>query len=65
MRAVIQRVKKAKVIINDIEERTIDFGLVVLLGIENNDNKDDVDWLVNKIVDMRIFNDNSEIMNLL
>ncbi len=64
MRAVIQRVKKAKVIINDIEERTIDFGLVVLLGIENNDNKDDVDWLVNKIVDMRIFNDNSEIMNL-
>ena len=40
MRAVIQRVKKAKVIINDIEERTIDFGLVVLLGIENNDNKD-------------------------
>ena len=64
MKAVLQRVKKAKVLINDIEERSIDFGIVVLLGIDNNDNKEDVDWLVNKVVNMRIFNDKSDVMNL-
>ena len=64
MKAVLQRVKSAKVLINDIEERSIDFGIVVLLGIENNDNKEDVDWLVNKVVNMRIFNDETDVMNL-
>ena len=64
MKAVLQRVKKAKVLINDIEERSIDFGIVVLLGIDNNDNKEDVDWLVKKVVNMRIFNDKSDVMNL-
>ncbi len=64
MKAVLQRVKSAKVLINDIEERSINFGIVVLLGIENNDNKEDVDWLVNKVVNMRIFNDETDVMNL-
>ena len=41
MKAVIQRVKKAKVLINNLEERKIDFGLVVLLGIGNSDNEED------------------------
>ena len=47
MKAVIQRVKKAKVLINNLEERKIDFGLVVLLGIGNSDNEEDADWLLN------------------
>ena len=64
MKAVIQRVKKAKVLINNLEERKIDFGLVVLLGIGNSDNEEDADWLLNKVLNMRIFNDEKDIMNL-
>ena len=64
MKAVIQRVKKAKVLINNLEERKIDFGLVVLLGIWNSDNEEDADWLLNKVLNMRIFNDEKDIMNL-
>tara|TARA_B100000945_G_scaffold314686_1_gene312634 strand:+ start:824 stop:1276 length:453 start_codon:yes stop_codon:yes gene_type:complete len=64
MKAVIQRVKKAKVLINDVEERSIDFGLVVLLGIGNSDNEEDADWLLNKVLNMRIFNDQNDVMNL-
>jgi D-tyrosyl-tRNA(Tyr) deacylase len=63
MRAVIQRVKNAEVIINNHEKRSIKIGLLILLGIEVTDDKDDLDWLVNKIVNMRIFNDNNGIMN--
>jgi len=64
MKAVIQRVKKAKVLINNLEERKIDFGLVVLLGIGNSDNEEDADWLLNKVLNMRIFNDQNDVMNL-
>ena len=64
MKAVIQRVKKAKVLINYVEERSIDFGLVVLLGIGNSDNEEDADWLLNKVLNMRIFNDQNDVMNL-
>ena len=64
MKALIQRVKKAKVLINNLEERKIDFGLVVLLGIGNSDNEEDADWLLNKVLNMRIFNDEKDIMNL-
>ena len=64
MKAVIQRVKKAKVLINNLEERKIDFGLVVLLGIGNSDNEEDADWLLNKVLNIRIFNDEKDIMNL-
>ncbi len=64
MKAVLQRVNNAKVLINNIEEKSIDSGIVVLLGIDKNDNKEDADWLVNKIVNMRIFNDQTDFMNL-
>ena len=64
MKAVIQRVNNAKVLINNIEEKSIDSGIVVLLGIQKNDNKEDVTWLVNKIVNIRIFNDQNDVMNL-
>ena len=64
MKAVLQRVNNAKVLINNIEEKIIDSGIVVLLGIDKNDNKEDADWLVNKIVNMRIFNDQTDFMNL-
>ena len=64
MKAVIQRVKKAKVLINNVEERNIDLGLVVLLGIGNSDNEEDAEWLLNKVLNMRIFNDEKNIMNL-
>ena len=63
MRVVIQRVCEAQVTIDDKEKRGIPQGLVVLLGIEMADNKNDVEWLVNKIVNLRIFNDAEEVMN--
>ena len=64
MKVVLQRVNNAKVLINNIEEKSIDSGIVVLLGIQKNDNKEDVTWLVNKIVNIRIFNDQNDVMNL-
>lgn len=63
MRVVIQRVREAQVTIDDKEKRGIPQGLVVLLGIEMADNKNDVEWLVNKIVNLRIFNDAEGVMN--
>jgi len=64
MRVVIQRVQKADVTINGQEKRAIRQGLVVLLGIESADDKTDVEWLVNKVVNLRIFNDAAGVMNL-
>ena len=63
MRAVIQRVKYAHVIINRKEKRTSGPGLMILLGIGHSDNEDDVQWLANKILNLRIFNDVKGIMN--
>ena len=63
MKVVLQRVNNAKVLINNIEEKSIDSGIVVLLGIQKNDNEEDVDWLANKIVNIRIFNDQIDVMN--
>jgi len=63
MRVVIQRVQKADVTINGQEKRAIRQGLVVLLGIESADDKTDVEWLVNKVVNLRIFNDAAGVMN--
>lgn len=63
MIAVIQRVKFAKVYIDNNIVGSIDNGLLVLLGIENNDNQSDVDWLSNKIVNLRIFDDKQGVMN--
>ena len=63
MRAVIQRVKYAHVIIDRKEKRTSGPGLMILLGIGHSDNQDDVKWLANKILNLRIFNDVKGVMN--
>jgi D-tyrosyl-tRNA(Tyr) deacylase len=64
MRAVIQRVSRASVTIKNKIKSEIGPGLLVLIGIEESDNDTDIDWLCNKIVQLRIFNDNNEVMNL-
>jgi D-aminoacyl-tRNA deacylase len=63
MRAVVQRVKRASVHIGGSILVTIGEGLLVFLGIEDADGTDDVQWLSNKIVHLRIFNDPAGIMN--
>lgn len=64
MRAVIQRVRRASVTIGNVLKSEIDAGLLVFAGIEEEDGNDDVEWLANKIVQLRIFNDQNGIMNL-
>jgi D-tyrosyl-tRNA(Tyr) deacylase len=64
MRTVIQRVDRASVSINDQKKSEIGPGLLVLLGIEESDDNIDIDWLCSKIVQLRIFNDVNDIMNL-
>lgn len=64
MRAVIQRVRPAKVMIDNQVSGAIDHGLLVLLGIEDADTGEDVKWLSNKIVNLRIFDDADGVMNL-
>jgi D-tyrosyl-tRNA(Tyr) deacylase len=63
MRAVIQRVGNAEVTINGEIYNEIGKGLLVLLGIEEADNTDDITWLVNKIASLRVFNDDQGVMN--
>ena len=63
MKAVVQRVHKASVTIDNKIISQIDQGLLVLLGITAEDNHEDILWLANKIVNLRIFNDNSGTMN--
>lgn len=63
MRVVVQRVKNAHVLINKKEKRSIGVGLMVLLGIEHEDESNDVQWLVNKLLNLRIFADEAGIMN--
>src|SRR5580693_1528144 len=64
MRAVVQRVIRASVIINGKVQSAIDAGLMVLLGIEDADGPDDIQWLSNKLINLRIFNDVAGVMNL-
>ncbi len=64
MRVLIQRASKASVTIDGKIHSKIDQGLVVLLGIENEDNHEDIDFLVKKIINLRIFDDNHGVMNL-
>ncbi|UZH56134.1 D-tyrosyl-tRNA(Tyr) deacylase [Salinimicrobium tongyeongense] len=63
MRAVIQRVSEASVIIEGVKNAEIGKGLLILIGIENEDAGEDISWLCKKIVNMRIFNDASGVMN--
>ncbi|HMP29442.1 MAG TPA: D-aminoacyl-tRNA deacylase [Saprospiraceae bacterium] len=64
MRAVIQRVTSAKITINHTIERHIGPGFLVLLGIEEEDDIEDVKWLSQKVLNMRIFSDQDGKMNL-
>lgn len=64
MRAVIQRVQKASVRINRKEDRSIGTGFLILLGADRGDKKEDADWLLGKILQMRIFEDKDGKMNL-
>ncbi|MDR0538231.1 MAG: D-tyrosyl-tRNA(Tyr) deacylase [Tannerellaceae bacterium] len=63
MRTIIQRVSYAKVSINNSETASIKKGILLLLGIENEDNSEDIKWLTHKIINLRIFNDADGIMN--
>ncbi|MGB5242250.1 MAG: D-aminoacyl-tRNA deacylase [Lutimonas sp.] len=63
MKAVIQRVLQASVSIEGKIFSQIDHGLLVLLGISNEDNDSDIVWLSKKIAQLRIFNDDNEVMN--
>lgn len=64
MRAVVQRVSKASVTVEGRIISEIENGLLILLGIEDSDNHDDISWLSRKIVNLRIFNDLEGVMNL-
>ncbi|MFV0541928.1 MAG: D-aminoacyl-tRNA deacylase [Aestuariibaculum sp.] len=64
MKAVIQRVTQASVTIKDQKVAAIQNGLLILLGVVNDDTQDDIKWLSNKIANLRIFNDKNGIMNI-
>lgn len=63
MRAVIQRVKEASVTIDNTVKSHIGIGFLVLLGVEEADSQQDIDWLIKKIVLLRVFNDQNGVMN--
>ena len=63
MRAVIQRVTSASVTIDGQEKSAIGVGLLILLGVENADTQEDVEWLVKKVSNLRIFDDENGVMN--
>ena len=63
MRAVIQRVKSASVGIGGEEKSSIKSGFLVLLGVEERDTQEDVDWLANKLANLRVFDDDEGVMN--
>ena len=64
MRTVIQRVVQAAVTAHDVTRGAIEKGLLVLVGIEDADTDEDIRWLSNKIVNLRIFDDENKIPNL-
>jgi D-aminoacyl-tRNA deacylase len=64
MRAVIQRVSRAKVSVDNTVKGEINEGLLVYLGVGKTDEEDDIDWLARKIVNLRIFEDSAGAMNV-
>lgn len=64
MRLLIQRVQRASVTIEGREHSRIDKGLLVLVGIEQSDTQEDIDWLTGKLLRLRIFDDENGVMNL-
>lgn len=63
MKAVIQRVSKASVTIEGVKVASIQHGLLVLLGVVNEDTNEDITWLSKKITNLRVFNDENMVMN--
>lgn len=63
MIAVIQRVKEAKVDVSETTIGAIQQGLLILLGVEDADTDEDIDWLTRKVANLRIFNDEEGVMN--
>jgi D-aminoacyl-tRNA deacylase len=64
MRVVIQRVKEASVTIEGKMKSSIGKGLLILVGIENEDNSGDIEWIAKKVCQLRVFDDNDGVMNL-
>lgn len=64
MRILIQRVTKASVVVNGMLISSIQNGLLVFAGIEDADNKEDIEWLSNKIINLRIFDDEKNVPNV-
>ena len=64
MRIVVQRVKEASVTIDGTKKSSIGVGMMILVGVEEADTVDDVEWLAKKVIAMRIFNDSEGVMNL-
>lgn len=64
MKVVIQRVSSASVTISEDIVAQIDNGLLILVGIEDNDSHEDINWLSQKIINLRVFGDENEVMNL-
>ena len=64
MRAVVQRVKQASVTVSGEIISEIGIGLLIFLGIEPSDNEVDINWLVKKVANLRIFNDEEGVMNI-
>lgn len=64
MRIVVQRVSKASVTIHGDKVANIQAGLLILLGIEHDDAEEDIHWLVKKVSNLRVFNDENGVMNL-
>ena len=64
MRVIIQRVSEASVTINKKVVSSIHEGLLILVGIEDSDNQEDIGWLVKKIARLRVFDDENGVMNL-
>lgn len=64
MKAVLQRVKHAKLSINDTLHTSIKQGLLIFLGVGSTDNQEDIAWLIKKIINLRVFSDTEGKMNL-
>ena len=64
MRAVIQRVSHASVTINGVAKSEIEQGFLILLGVCDEDSMEDVEWLVKKVANLRVFGDENDVMNL-
>lgn len=64
MRVLIQRVSNANVTINGKIKSSIEKGLLVFVGIEDDDNREDIEWLSNKIIQLRVFDDENKVPNI-